>query len=127
MLTLLFNATSNTFVLPPDLLSSLCFIESSHKVSAIHLDDGGSNSVGICQLKLSTARWLGFNGTEKQLMDPAINIYYSGLYLSRLITRYSGNLDKAVIAYNMGHAGSFEHTKYSDKVMKKWGGKICSR
>jgi soluble lytic murein transglycosylase-like protein len=120
ILTALFITTSTQFGLPPNLLSSLCYVESTHKVNAVHHDDGGSDSLGICQIKFETSRWLGFKGTAKQLMNPKINIYYAGKYLARNIKRYNGQIEKAVIAYNKGSAGSLVHTKYSQKVFTNW-------
>lgn len=118
-LALLFITYSNTFGLPQGLLSSLCFVESSHKIEAVHYADGGSNSVGVCQIKLSTAQWLGFKGTEKQLMKPENNIYYAAKYLAHQNKRYN-NIEKAVIAYNQGSAKTANRTSYSKKVMNKW-------
>jgi soluble lytic murein transglycosylase-like protein len=111
---------STQFGLPQGLLSSLCYVESTHNVNAIHKDDGRGNSVGVCQIKLETAQWLGFKGTEKQLMDPKTNIYYAAKYLARNSSRYNGDITKAIIAYNIGHAKQLTHTKYSDKVLRQW-------
>lgn len=119
ILTLLFNTTTVEFNLPPDLLSSLCFIESTHNINAIHYDDGTGNSVGVCQIKLSTAKWLGFKGTEKQLMNPKVNIHYAGKYLQHQINRYH-SVTKGIIAYNVGHAKNLTYTQYSAKVIKQW-------
>jgi soluble lytic murein transglycosylase-like protein len=119
-LTALFLGATVHFQLPPGLLSSLCYIESRHQVNAIHHDDGRTNSVGICQVKLETAKWLGFKGTEKDLMDPRINIYYAGLYLKKQLMRYNAQTNKAVIAYNYGHAGSLTQTDYQVRVFKHW-------
>lgn len=109
-----------SFDLPPNLLTSLCYVESGHKVAAVHQDDGNGDSLGICQIKLSTARFVGFKGTRKQLMDPTINIYYAAKYLGHQVQRYHGDLTKAVIAYNIGSARQLKTTQYSQKVMKQW-------
>jgi soluble lytic murein transglycosylase-like protein len=119
LLTLLFNTTSAEFKLPPNLLSSLCYIESTHNINAVHKDDGGGDSVGICQVKLKTAKWLGFKGTEKQLMYPKTNIYYAAKYLAYQKKRY-GNITRAIVAYNIGNAKNLTRSKYSDKVIKQW-------
>jgi len=95
-------------------------VESKHQVTAVHEDDGGSDSIGICQIKWSTAKDLGFTGDPVDLMAPKINIYYAAKFLSRQRSRYNGDLTKAVIAYNLGHAGTLKRTKYSDKVFKQW-------
>lgn len=121
-LVLLFSSISATYNLPPNLLSSICYVESNHTPSAMHLKDGDSNSVGVCQIKLKTAKWLGFKGNEKQLLIPENNVKYAALYLKYLLKRYKGNMTKAIIAYNIGHAKNLTRTKYSDKVMNIWRG-----
>lgn len=107
------------FNLPAGLLSSLCFVESRHDVSAIHMHDGSGNSVGVCQIKLKTARYLGFKGTEKQLMRPDVNIYYAAAYLRYQMNRYR-SIKKGVIAYNIGNARGLTSTIYQTKVFKQW-------
>ena len=119
ILTYLFITTSVQFNLPPELLSSLCYIESTHNINSIHINDGGSNSYGICQIKLGTAKHFGFKGNSKQLMDPAVNIHYAAKYLSYQHKRYK-SITKAVIAYNRGNAKHLTKTSYSDRVLKQW-------
>jgi len=121
-LTSIFIAISIQYHLPPGLLEALCFVETRHVASAIHYDDGGRNSVGICQLQLRTAQDLGFEGTEEDLLDPATNIHYAAKYLSGQISRYHGNLEKAVIAYNRGNAKDLTTTEYQRKVYIVWRG-----
>lgn len=121
-LTAIFISMSARYSIPQDLLSSLCYVESKHNIHAIHKDDGGANSLGICQIKLQTARGMGFRGTEKQLMNPATNIKYAAKYLKHNIRRYHGSINKAVISYNLGHAGDLTSTKYMRKVYKQWRG-----
>lgn len=119
-LYIIFAVASKNFSLPENLLSSLCYVESNHDISAVHHDDGNSDSLGVCQVKLSTARWMGYKGTSKQLMDPTINIYYAAKYLSYQIKRYHSTT-RGIIAYNIGHAKkSLTSTQYSVKVNKQW-------
>lgn len=119
MITALFTSISLSLSLPPGLLSALCYTESKHHVNAIHLDDGGSNSIGICQLKLSTAKEYGFQGTEKELMKPETNILIAGLYLKHQISRYN-SVKKGVIAYNRGNSKHLTSTRYQRKVYQRW-------
>ena len=118
-MTLLFLHASQTFNLPPKLLDSVCFIETKHDVFAVHQDDGGSKSLGVCQVKYKTARWLGFQGTEGELMEPGLNIYYAAKYLSYQQRRYK-NIQRAVVAYNRGNAKNLQTTAYSVKVINQW-------
>jgi soluble lytic murein transglycosylase-like protein len=121
----LFIATTINHSLPVGLLESLCYIESKHDIYALHKDDGGSDSLGICQIKLSTARSLGFKGTKQQLMEPAVNIHYAGKYLKHQLLRYR-SIERAVIAYNLGHSGRLTSSKYQIKVYEQWRHYECS-
>lgn len=85
----------------------------------MHHDDGGANSVGICQIKLKSAKQMGFKGTEKQLLDPKTNIYYAAKFLSYQIKRYH-SVQRGVVAYNRGNAKSLTTSNYQVKVYKQW-------
>lgn len=116
---------TQNFNLPVGLLSAVCYVESGHNPSAMHKDDGKGNSVGICQIKLNTARTLGFKGTENQLKLPEINIFYSAKYLSKQLTRYRGVIYKAISAYNAGafrynERGEISNKRYVFKVLRSW-------
>lgn len=119
-LALMFTTMSLTYGLPPNLLSSICYIESKHEVTAIHLNDGKSHSYGVCQIKMKTARWLGFKGTEDELMKPEVNVKYAAKYLHYQLKRHHGDIIASIISYNRGNAKNLTHTKYSDKVVKVW-------
>jgi len=114
-LTTLFFVVTTMYHLQPDLLSKVCFVESAHKPNAIVQDSNGQKSIGICQMQLRTAKAMGFKGTEKELLDPAINIIFAGAYLSYQFDRY-GSWVKAVKAYNAGFAKSDRPNHYSRKV-----------
>src|SRR5665213_801448 len=116
----LFLSTTIQLSLPPGLLSSICYIESKHKIQTIRHNDGGSDSIGICQIKLKTAQWLGFKGTAQELLEPTNNIYYAGKYLALNLKKYH-TATKAVIAYNQGHVNASQtNTNYQSKVFEQW-------
>lgn len=123
-IVMLFLTATQTYQLPPGLLSSLCYVESKHKIDAVHHDDGNSDSLGICQIKYETAKHLGFKGTKADLMDPKNNITYAAKYLKSQLKRYNGNSPKAVAAYNMGHFSPgkvfAKNQSYVDAVFKAW-------
>lgn len=119
-LTALFVTISSQVGLPPGLLSSLCYVESKHKINAIHHDDGDQDSLGVCQIKLTSARQMGFRGTAKQLMEPRYNVKYAARYLKYQISRYNNSITKGVIAYNLGNARGLTSTKYQRRVFRKW-------
>lgn len=105
------------------LLSAICFVESGHNPAAINLHDRGEPSMGECEVKLSTARWLGFKGKVTDLwLKRYINRYYAGRYLNYQLRRYHDNVPAAVAAYNAGSAkrrnGKFINQMYVDRVLK---------
>ncbi len=116
-LSAIFMSVTLFYGLPPGLLSSLCFVETRHQ-SVIHYNDGKSDSYGICQIKYSTAKELGYTGSPEDLLIPSINISYAGAYLKKQINRYH-SIEKAVIAYNKGHATETT-TAYQIAVFKQW-------
>lgn len=119
-IALLFASTSYNLGLPPGLLAAVCQVESNYDVLALHPDDNGSNSVGICQLKHSTARLMGYKGNEMGLLNPATNVYYAGLYLRHNLRRYGHNPVLAISAYNAGRAKLHVNRRYVSKVMRAW-------
>lgn len=119
-ITIYFLLTTAQYNLPANLLSSLCYIESRNDINAIHHDDGGADSLGVCQIKLATARGLGFKGTAKDLMNPETNVHYAGAYLAHQIKRYNGSIGRGVIAYNIGSAKHLTITKYQTRVFLEW-------
>lgn len=124
-LALAFIMTAQALNLPTGLQSALCFVESNHKVKAINVFDGGSPSLGVCQIKLATAKGVGFTGTAKELQETTTNVYYAGKYLKQQLKRYGGDIRKGVAAYNAGaHRenanGLTMNRKYVSKVFKAW-------
>lgn len=125
VLILAFMTATQTFDLPPGLLRSICFVESSYRIHAVNKDDGDERSLGVCQIQLPRAKMLGFKGTEKELMTPVTNVHYAGKFLRKNLDRYSGDVVKAVAAYNsgtykQGRNGHAVNVKYVTKVLKAW-------
>lgn len=83
------------------LLLAICTHESG-LTNALVEHDGGSPTYGICQVKLDTAKMLGFTGTAKDLMTPDINAKWAAKYLKYQHERYDGDWCKTVSAYNAG-------------------------
>jgi soluble lytic murein transglycosylase-like protein len=134
MMTLImaFAATTAMFDLPPGLLSAVCYVETKHTASAIHHNDGGSDSLGVCQIKFQTAKELGFKGTPETLRhDSKANIHYAGKYLKKQLHRYDGDAIKAIAAYNAGTyrvntKGRIKNLHYVNKVFNVWTGEYAN-
>lgn len=80
-------------------------------------------SQGLMQLLLSTAEWIlkDPNITRNQLYNPSINIEAGTKYLAYQLKRYSGDIKKALAAYNAGStkytlAGTFINQGYVDRT-----------
>lgn len=121
----LFAAATNANHLPVGLINAVCKVESHYDTSAINLDDGSDNSLGLCQVQLRTAVSIGFKGTAVQLMDPTTNIQYASLYLRIQLNRYHNNIPKALAAYNAGTCkynskGLISNRQYVEKVLYAW-------
>lgn len=146
-LTPIFIAASVIHGLPPGLLGAVCWVESNHRPEVVHHDDGPEDSVGVCQLHPSTARFMGFKDQVaarllrqaeeepdakrsgqliqqayrhelNQLLKPEINIEYAARYLAYQLKRY-GDVPRAVTSFNQGYANS-GHSKYYRKVQARW-------
>lgn len=87
---------------PAPLLAAICFTESAHRPHATNLDDNGSSSIGLCQVKYATAQMLGYTGTVEGLYDGKVNAKWAARYIKYQLDRYPGEWNDAVAAYNAG-------------------------
>lgn len=123
-LSILLLTTAVLEGVPPNLLLAICEIESGLKPHVTAVKDGGSDSHGLCQIKLSTAEQMGYKGDRKSLYTPEINAKYAAKYLKYQLDRY-GNIPHAVAAYNSGTLnlnpkGEIRNLKYVKKVIKTY-------
>ena len=85
------------------LLLAICSHESNGFTMNYSPNDKGSPSYGVCQIKESTAKMLGFRGKPQDLNNSKTNARYAALYLKYEQTRY-GEADWCVLtaSYNSG-------------------------
>lgn len=81
--------------------------------------------MGACQIKLSTAKLMGYTGSESVLKKPGVNVYWAGRYLQYQLLRYNGDVIKAISAYNAGThrvnaKGQVMNRRYLGKVLNAW-------
>lgn len=121
------KVAAKEFNLDVALLYAICTKESKCRINAINLDDARKAlklqgkkeaSTGLFQIKLNTAKMLGFKGTVKDLMKPKVNTWYAAKYLRHLYNRY-GSTTKAISAYNAGRFIN-ANKKYVDDVLKNY-------
>ena len=84
--------------LDPDLAFRLVKLESDFNPRAV----SRVGAIGLSQLMLSTAVQFDRTVTRDALYDPKTNLRIGFRYLRRLIAAYGGNVQLALLAYNLG-------------------------
>jgi len=64
---------------------------------------GRGGTIGLMQIKLATARGLGYTGTAEGLRDPNTNLTYAVKYLAGAYRAANGNSNRAVSYYASGY------------------------
>jgi len=100
-LTSVILAAAKAVGVPGALLLAICTHESNLQ-NVIAPQDHGSPSYGLCQLKLGTAKAMGYKDGADGLMNPEVNAELAAIYLKYQLDRYEGDWCKAVSAYNSG-------------------------
>ena len=77
-------------------------------------------SWGIMQVTETTARDLRPGTTYVDLNNPAISIDLGAKYLSQMLARYRGDLNRAVRAYNQGPGNEDKRKPYADEYLKRF-------
>lgn len=85
--------------LAPAIAEAVMAVESGFNPNAI----GGSGEIGLMQIMPSTARMLGFSGSNAELAVPAANIHYGVMYLAQAWRLAGGDLCTATMKYRAGH------------------------
>jgi soluble lytic murein transglycosylase-like protein len=97
--------------LPVDLVHRVVQRESRYDVNLV----GRGGAMGLMQIKLATARGLGYAGPAAGLLDAETNLTYAVRYLAGAFRAAGGNGARAIALYARG---------YRDAVSKK--GKVQS-
>jgi soluble lytic murein transglycosylase-like protein len=84
---------------PVSLVHRVILRESRYNASLI----GRGGTIGLMQIKLATARGLGYSGSAEGLRDPDTNLTYAVKYLAGAYRAAGGNHDQAVSYYASGY------------------------
>jgi soluble lytic murein transglycosylase-like protein len=84
---------------PESLVRRVILRESRYKADLI----GHGGTIGLMQIKLATARGLGYTGSAAGLLDPDTNLNYAVKYLAGAYRTAGGNADRAVGYYASGY------------------------
>lgn len=91
------HASSNG--IPPELVHRIIVRESRYRASAM----GRGGASGLMQIKLSTARAMGYSGGAAGLLDPDTNLTYGVRYLAGAYRAANGHHGRAVGYYASGY------------------------
>ena len=86
-------------LVPEDLVHRVIIRESKYQAALL----GSGGAIGLMQIKLATARGLGYTGTAEGLRDPATNLMYGIKYLAGAFRAANGAYDRAVHYYAAGY------------------------
>lgn len=84
---------------PEALIHRVIMRESRYQPNLI----GRGGTIGLMQIKLGTARSLGYTGSAEGLRDPETNLTYGIRYLAGAYRTANGNHDRAVSYYAGGY------------------------
>lgn len=84
--------------IPATLVHRVIMRESRYNPRAV-----SAGNYGMMQIKLQTARGLGYTGTAQGLLDPETNLTYAVKYLAGAYRVANGNADRAVSYYARGY------------------------
>jgi soluble lytic murein transglycosylase-like protein len=85
---------------PPSLVHRVILRESGYNERAVN-----SGNYGLMQIRLGTARALGYSGTAEGLLDPETNMAYAVRYLAGAYRAAHGDEDRALVLYSSGYYG----------------------
>ena len=93
---------ANANGVPYALAHAVVFSESSYNSKA----RGSAGEIGLMQLKLATARGVGYGGSAQALYDPETNLKYGMAYLGKAYELSGGTTCGTILRYNAGHAAT---------------------
>ncbi len=84
---------------PVELVHRVIVRESRYRPDLV----GRGGTIGMMQIKLATARGLGYTGTAEGLRDPDTNLTYAVKYLAGAYRAANGDQNRAVAYYAGGY------------------------
>lgn len=107
------NRYAATYGVPSSLAHAVVRHESNFQPNV----RGAAGEIGLMQIKLSTARGLGYTGSAKGLYEPSTNIQFGMKYLAMAQKLGGGSTCGTILKYNAGHGA---------KRMNPTSAKYCS-
>jgi hypothetical protein len=89
-----------SYGVPVSLAHAVIQVESNYRPDA----KGSAGEIGLMQIKPSTARMMGYEGSTQGLFHPETNIKYGMKYLAEAQKVGDGTTCGTILKYNAGHA-----------------------
>jgi len=99
---------------PAKLAEAVVRVESNYNAKA----RGSAGEIGLMQIKLSTARAMGYRGSRQGLYEPNTNLKYGMKYLGGAHKLADGDTCGTILRYNAGHYA---------KRMNKTSSRYCAK
>jgi len=102
---------------PYRLARAVVQVESSFRPNVT----GSVGEIGLMQIRLATARGMGYKGSAKQLYNPATNLYWGMKYLGKAHRLAGGSTCGTILKYNAGHGATKPNpisTRYCQRVRR---------
>ena len=108
--------------LPPSLVHRVIMRESRYNPRAV-----SKGNYGMMQIRLGTARAMGYGGSAAGLLDANTNMTYAVKYLAGAYRAAGGNPDRAVALYASGYGGGRSSRGVARPDMADHSGGRCHR
>jgi soluble lytic murein transglycosylase-like protein len=111
---------ARSYGVPVSLAKAVVQIESSYRPNL----RGKAGEIGLMQVKLSTARGMGYTGSAKGLYNPDTNIRYGMKYLAMAHKIGGRTTCGTILRYNAGHGATRMNpvsARYCSKVKQVMG------
>ncbi|WP_394893539.1 lytic transglycosylase domain-containing protein [Mesorhizobium sp. AaZ16] len=89
-----------SYGVPVSLAHAVIQVESNYRPNA----RGSAGEIGLMQIKPSTARMMGYEGSTQGLFHPETNIKFGMKYLAKAQKLGGGTTCGTILKYNAGHA-----------------------
>jgi soluble lytic murein transglycosylase-like protein len=97
---------------PVELVHRVIVRESRYRPGLV----GRGGAIGMMQIKLATARGLGYTGTAEGLRDPETNLTYAVKYLAGAYRAANGDQNRAVGYYAGGYYYAAKRQRRAPRV-----------
>lgn len=98
-IVILVENTAVAHGVPLELAHAVVRVESNYNPGLT----GRGGTLGLMQIKYATARGIGYSGTAKALMDPAVNLEWGMRYLAGARKLAKGSVCGTILRYQAGH------------------------